>query len=64
MDIHVCKQCGRRFAYCRACVLKPSRCKDLGFCSVECYRASQIKEVVSQRDVEVVIKDDKDMTIS
>ena len=37
MDIHVCKQCGASFAYCRACVFKPIYYKDKGFCSKECY---------------------------
>ena len=55
MDIHVCKQCGRRFAYCRACVFKPIYYKDLGFCSKECY--DQSKKEVIQKDVEVVITD-------
>ena len=55
MDIHVCKQCGARFAYCRACVFKPIHYKDLGFCSSECYIESK-KEVI-QQDVEVVITD-------
>jgi hypothetical protein len=55
MDIHVCKQCGFKFAYCRKCVFKPIYYKDLGFCSKECYIESK-KEVV-QQDVEVVITD-------
>lgn len=54
MDIHVCKQCGLRFAYCRACVFKPIYYKDLGFCSKECYMESK-KEVIPTEDVEVVI---------
>lgn len=41
MDIHVCKQCGTRFVYCRACVFRPIRYKDAGFCSKECYEASK-----------------------
>lgn len=41
MDIHVCKQCGSHFAYCRKCVFKPVRYKDAGFCSKECYEASK-----------------------
>ena len=55
MDIHVCKQCGLKFAYCRKCVFKPIYYKDLGFCSKECYIESK-KEVV-RKDVEVVITD-------
>ena len=59
MDIHVCKQCGLRFAYCRACVFKPIYYKDYGFCSKECYTASKnkIEEVIPTEDVEVVITD-------
>lgn len=59
MDIHVCKQCGVRFAYCRACVFKPLYYKDLGFCSKECYATfkNQKQEEVIQQDVEVVITD-------
>ncbi len=45
MDIHVCKQCGSHFVYCRACVFKPIRYKDNGFCSKECYEASKVKIV-------------------
>lgn len=41
MDIHVCKQCGSRFVYCRKCVFRPVRYKDAGFCSKECYEASK-----------------------
>ena len=43
MNIHVCKQCGSRFEYCRMCVFRPIRYKDKGFCSKECYEASKIK---------------------
>ena len=43
MDIHVCKQCGSRFVYCRKCVFRPVRYKDAGFCSKECYEASKNK---------------------
>lgn len=58
MDIHVCKQCGLRFAYCRACVFKPIYYKDKGFCSKECYDESvNQKEVIPAEDVEVVITD-------
>lgn len=62
MDIHVCKQCGSRFAYCRACVFKPIYYKDSGFCSKECYIESK-KEVIPTKDVEVVITD-KDTSTS
>ena len=41
MSIHVCKQCGLRFEYCRMCVFRPIRYKDNGFCSKECYEASK-----------------------
>ncbi len=54
MSIHVCSQCGSRFEYCRACVFRPVRYKDLGFCSKDCYEASK-KEVVPVEDVEVVV---------
>lgn len=64
MDRHICKQCGRAFNYCRGCVLKPIPYKAAGFCSEECSALFKIKEVVSQRDVEVVVKNDKDTTIS
>ena len=56
MDIHVCKQCGLRFAYCRACVFKPIYYKDKGFCSKECLAKTK-KEVIPAEDVEVVITD-------
>lgn len=53
MDIHVCKQCGTRFVYCRACVFRPIRYKDAGFCSKECYEAS--KKVVEPTVEEIAI---------
>ena len=56
MDIHVCKQCGLKFAYCRACVFKPIYYKDKGFCSKECYEESK-KKLSDKTDVEVVITD-------
>ena len=55
MDIHVCKQCGSRFVYCRACVFRPIRYKDKGFCSKECYEASKNVAVKSEPIVEEVI---------
>ena len=56
MHTHICKQCGSEFVYCRACVFRPIRYKDLGYCSKECYDASnKIEEVVPVKDVEVVV---------
>ena len=57
MHTKTCKQCGSKFVYCRACVFRPIRYKDLGFCSEECYKASKhkIEEVVPSKDVEVVV---------
>lgn len=46
MNIHVCKQCGTSFVYCRACVFRPIRYKDAGFCSKECYEASKTNVAV------------------
>ena len=62
MSVHVCKQCGDKFEYCRACVFRPVRYKDLGFCSKECYEASKnkIEEVVPTEDVEVVVINEED----
>lgn len=58
MDIHTCKQCGKIFSYCRACVFWPIYYKDDGFCSKECYDESvNQKEVIPTEDVEVVITD-------
>ena len=54
MSIHVCKQCGSRFEYCRACVFRPIRYKDKGFCSKECYEASKI-EIPEQITIEVEV---------
>ncbi len=57
MHTKTCKQCGSKFVYCRACVFRPIRHKDLGYCSIECYEASKnkIEEVVPVKDVEVVV---------
>ncbi len=59
MSVHVCKQCGSKFEYCRACVFRPIRYKDLGFCSKECYEESK-KEVIPAEDVEVVVINEED----
>ena len=67
MDIHVCKHCGSRFVYCRACVFRPIRYKDKGFCSKACYEASKIEipkeaeiqeEVLAVETEEVFIEDE------
>jgi len=57
MDIHVCKQCGSQFVYCRACTFRPVRYKDAGFCSKECYEASKNKVVpaVESQIIEEVV---------
>lgn len=55
MSIHVCKQCGARFEYCRMCVFRPIRYKDAGFCSKECYEASKNIAVKSEPIMEEVI---------
>ena len=62
MSIHVCKQCGDKFEYCRVCVFRPIRYKDLGFCSQKCYEVSKniIEEVVPLEDVEVVVIKEED----
>lgn len=43
MSRHICKNpnCNCVFEYCRACVFRPVRYKDAGFCSKECYEASK-----------------------
>ena len=70
MDKQVCRQCGRIYNYCRACMLKSIPWKAAGFCSKECSAEFKkpkpiVEEVVPVvEDVEVVITDDKDMTIS
>lgn len=51
MDRYVCKQCGRAYTYCRACVLKPIPWRAAGFCSRECSAAfkapkTEIPEIV------------------
>jgi hypothetical protein len=53
MDIHVCKQCGLRFAYCRACVFKPIYYKDLGFCSKECFTTFHAPKIEIPEVVEI-----------
>ena len=62
MSIHVCKQCGDKFEYCRSCVFRPVRYKDLGYCTKDCYEASKniIEEVVQVEDVEVVVINEED----
>ena len=62
MSVHVCKQCGLKFEYCRVCVFRPVRYKDLGFCSKTCYETSKnkIEEVIQTKDVEVVVINEED----
>lgn len=59
MDTHVCKQCGSRFVYCRACVFRPIKYKDLGYCTKECYEASKVKveQVVEETVEEISIEE-------
>jgi len=66
MKKYTCKQCGYVYEYCRGCLLSPIPYKENGFCSKTCENTfkNKQKEVISTRDVEVVIKYDKDMTIS
>ncbi len=67
MSIHVCKQCGSHFEYCRMCVFRPVRYKDKGFCSKECYEAStnvvasivEIKSIVEEINIVEPIVEDK-----
>ena len=56
MTIYECRQCGAKFSYCSRCELWPTKYKDLGFCSKQCYDESK-KEVIPTEDVEVVITD-------
>ena len=64
MHTKTCKQCGSKFVYCRACVFRPIRYKDLGYCSNDCYEASKnkIEEVVPIEDVEVVVTEEDTST--
>lgn len=57
MSIHVCKQCGSKFEYCRACVFRPIRYKDAGFCSKECFEVSRnvVAPVVEPEIIEEVV---------
>ena len=77
MDKHICKQCGKTFNYCRACVFKKIPYKEAGFCSKECSAEFKnpkiiveeiipvVKEFIpDMEDVEVVVINNKDMTIS
>lgn len=56
MDRHECRHCGRKFNYCRSCMLKPIPWRDAGFCSKECSAAFKaVQEVVPTEDVEIVV---------
>lgn len=66
MDKHICRNCGKTYSYCRGCLLSPISYKENGYCSKECYEASKnqkIEEVVRE-DVEVVVNNNEDTTIS
>lgn len=63
MDRYVCKQCGRAYNYCRACVLKPIPWRAAGFCTRECsatFKALKIEIPeaieVSTNEAEVEVK--------
>ena len=47
-----------------SCLLLPISYKENGYCSESCQEAAQNKKEVVQKDVEVVINEDEDMTIS
>lgn len=60
MEKHICKHCKKVYSYCRGCLLLPISYKENGYCSKECYEASQnqkIKEVIRE-DVEVVVNNE------
>lgn len=61
MDRYICKQCGRPYNYCRACVLKPIPWRAAGFCSRECSAAfkapkTEIPEVIEVPVIETEIE--------
>lgn len=62
MDKHICKQCGKLFNYCRACVFKSIPWKEAGFCSRECSAEFKIKEVIPVEDVEVIVTNEDTST--
>lgn len=53
MDRYVCKQCGRPFRYCRACVLKPIPWRAAGFCSRECSAEFKAPKIEIPKIIEV-----------
>ena len=63
MSVHVCKQCGSRFEYCRQCVFRPVRYKDAGYCSKECYEASKNPIVKPEVSNEVVLVEEPDTIV-
>lgn len=60
MDTHVCKQCGSKFIYCRACVFRPIKYHELGFCSKACYEKSK---TAALEPIEIVIEETDDTLI-
>lgn len=56
MSKYICKQCQKKYEYCRGCLLSPISYKENGYCSKACQEAS--KEVIPTEDVEVVINDE------
>ena len=53
MDRHVCKQCGRVYNYCRACVLKTIPWRAAGFCSRECSAAFKTPKIEIPENIEL-----------
>lgn len=75
MAKYICPQCSKAFIYCKGCALTPDLYKEQGFCSKECYRASNtevteevfvieeeapIEEVIIEEVEEEIINDDEE----
>lgn len=54
MDKHNCKQCGKVFNYCRACVFKKIPYKEAGFCSKECSAEFKKPKPIVEKTIPVV----------
>ena len=58
MDRHICKQCGKLYNYCRACMLKSIPWKAAGFCSKECSAAFKAPKIeIPKVETEIIQTD-------
>lgn len=65
MKKHICRNCSKVYEYCRGCLILPISYKENGYCSKACQDAAQKqKEVIPTEDVEGIINNEEDTSMS